>query len=1565
MNHHSEIVSKGEAQCLKMLWKELKRIAEEQERSTTEDNLRSILNTDEGQSVFRQLAQQVGAARAWWLVTRFPLDCVLENDFQTGEKTISRMDMLPEQIEIWMGVKHGSDFALKRLEPPMDVNKDMLIFEHDPFTLFEETGRWWTEDAGLQAEYTLPFTEEAELNTIEVIMAVGLGSASPRKLFEDHRNAGRLSLLPLDAPTNTISGEPAADLAQDAEVWWRLLSYPGEPTTRKDIALAIAGDPEALNAIPGGTRGHRALNEDLMKLTWPALWGHTLKDIWCVDSALGWTGFSFELGLWAHEFLHPEGPLAPVRIGDLPYGVWPVSRLNDNAWQVTPNDRWLKQEVWLSHWLPKARKQWAAGTLNHSGTVKGADTEKFVNLLGRVPSSSEYGFRTFLPIQMMYVLAASLSGNGHLENASVWSEKVEERAQAAYQTLDFGAKPIRHYMTSGWRQDMTLPLVEPSPATGPVSGVDAGWTHIVSSNQYGLFFYNAFESKYTTGRLSKQGHYQYKSTSRFERQFAKIVGSASGGLLFYNEGTGEAATAQLKSDGSYSFARNISNIAAGWTHIVSAGASGLLFYNESNGKGATGLLDGTGRFTRVADVRGTFSNWTRITGTKAGGLLFYNTYTGRSATARLDNQGNYSGGAEIISIGRWTHIVSANEAGLLLYNELTGEGETAKLDENGGYQRVAPVHGLAKGWTHIVGSPSGGIFFYNENTGEAATARLNSSGYYEQDEGSRFLAHLERIFELDEHPDLRLPNLFSRPSELCKPLIDSDSLLIRLLLNSLALLYGEMGRMREQPDSVGLPLIERFNPDMCTDLEMWSQAVALRFTEFFENDRVIEVLSPSIEPDDMPLLGILRNLIETLSGWRIWFSSYGADEVKQRLSDIERAFRAILDTAAIRIDPWITGMAWRRLKKLREEGKPDALGLYAWVDRPYTGTPGPTAGGTLLAPSHAQLLTSLIMRDKHINDFEAKRWKIDLDSRKVRMAQRLADEVRGGAHIQEILGRAVEDIIGEKDLIGQMRKKFKIREEHAGRRVCDGQRVLSEEGKTFLDGLNLSVGQETALEELRQVTDTYGDLLVANAVHAIVEGRPEKAGETMNAAAGLELPPEFDLLRTPHSGQSVNTTVWMALPFKPQPTASDLNVSPALLSDASVANWLEQAVPASEWQWLVQRGDEQLTVSLNELGLSISETLAYDENALNAFAISYVNGDKISPTSLSPALSANHKLRRLTTLLNGQVRDIYNVPEDYDLTLWENHNTELWTRLQTLLLVAESLSAALSADDADESILLIAKRWGISPPPLDDTLTPNEYRLTDSDQLKHQIAQAHEVIQERIERIKLLELFDTKTPLHQVVQAITELSGIKMPIYGRVEQPALEDFGELKPNAGLDRTWLETVAAVRPALARVEAHQLGADLRLHAWCNEDNPWRSVEDEAEMLVKQPMNVVVCYGPDGTLGSPHYQRPMLAVVVLDSWSEMIPSKRRVVEAAFGFNAPSSRAPQAILLAVPPDEAKPLDTETLAHIVLEARESAHARMATPEDIEDFAALFPFAMLASQQPTGVGMKPVDPFHP
>src|SRR4029077_4878907 len=80
---------------------------------------------------------------------------------------------------------------------------------------------------------------------------------------------------------------------------------------------------------------------------------------------------------------------------------------------------------------------------------------------------------------------------------------------------------------------------------------------------------------------------------------------------------------------------------------------------------------------------------------------------------------------------------------------------------------------------------------------------------------------------------------------------------------------------------------------------------------------------------------------------------------------IFRGVLAALDTAALRVDPWLTGIAERRLQQMIAADAPFYAGAYGWVDAPapYAGigggplAPGPTVAGLLHAPSYAQALT--------------------------------------------------------------------------------------------------------------------------------------------------------------------------------------------------------------------------------------------------------------------------------------------------------------------------------------------------------------------------------------------------------------------------------------------------------------------------------------------------------------------------------------------------------------------------------------------------------------------------------
>jgi hypothetical protein len=150
-----------------------------------------------------------------------------------------------------------------------------------------------------------------------------------------------------------------------------------------------------------------------------------------------------------------------------------------------------------------------------------------------------------------------------------------------------------------------------------------------------------------------------------------------------------------------------------------------------------------------------------------------------------------------------------------------------------------------------------------------------------------------------------------------------------------------------------------------------------------------------------------------------------------------------------------------------------------------------------------------------------------------------------------------------------------------------------------------------------------------------------------------------------------------------------------------------------------------------------------------------------------------------------------------------------------------------------------------------------------------------------------------------------------LPIVARALLPTL------RPNPDLDAGWLEIVAAVRPRLAPLDAHQL--DAALPNW-----PGAVAAPDASI---DPWHmsgpVVAAYGP-GVDGN----GPNVALAALDGWTDSVPSRRHATTAAFGFNAPKSRAPQAVLAAVPPDPSRRLDNAGLLQVVLETRELAHAR-------------------------------------
>lgn len=727
---------------------------------------------------------------------------------------------------------------------------------------------------------------------------------------------------------------------------------------------------------------------------------------------------------------------------------------------------------------------------------------------------------------------------------------------------------------------------------------------------------------------------------------------------------------------------------------------------------------------------------------------------------------------------------------------------------------------------------------------------------------------------------------------------------------------------------------------------------------------------------------------------------------------LERAFLATLDTASHRLDPWITGIAWRRLSTEPYSSTRRRLGAYGWVDRPYSGKRGATRAGLLLAPSVTQARAAVILRDKAVYDPVSaagalpgtRRWDMSIDSARARRAQRLAAEVRIGAPLAEVLGREIERIVASKDAIDALRQRYQLHSANQGRRVCDGEQVIARTPAEIAadTGVLLRPDQETQLAELREAVDVYGDLLVADAVFDVVSGRGDTAGAAMEAAAGLDLPPEIDVLRTPRSGDSTSTVLLAALPHHDAPAPAE-GMSPVLLAEASYAAYVDATFPApAHWTWTredsLRAADGEISlvttnVTLSDLRLEVIDLVVLQPEQVAGLVLAHTQDDgasvqpRVRTDGSGPELHA--RLQRLGATLSGQpampshaTAEVHRVDESEDNAVRD----DLFGRYSSVHALAKAVRAALEAASAPpvfatsgDAALAAAQRFGIVP-------TPNAQIVDSGDRRKDTLRKANDALGDRLDKAPDPAVTVTaRLDVDRIARALRDLvaPGRAMPVFAQLQRRQLASTTgaaaamtveprEATPLAGnpgaggnrLDRTWLATIAAVRASAARLESYQFEATLKswptLAAWTNwPANPWQLDVVRPSRASDPPLPaLVVTYAPAHTLDD---DNAALAVALLDSWTETIPSQQQSVTAAFGFNAPASRPPQAILLAVPPIDNAPLDSATLLDILTETRDLVHARMATPRDLHSLAAALPSTMVPSFYSDIAGVQLAD----
>ena len=168
-------------------------------------------------------------------------------------------------------------------------------------------------------------------------------------------------------------------------------------------------------------------------------------------------------------------------------------------------------------------------------------------------------------------------------------------------------------------------------------------------------------------------------------------------------------------------------------------------------------------------------------------------------------------------------------------------------------------------------------------------------------------------------------------------------------------------------------------------------------------------------------------------------------------------------------------------------------------------------------------------------------------------------------------------------------------------------------------------------------------------------------------------------------------------------------------------------------------------------------------------------------------------------------------------------------------------------------------------------------------------------------------------------------------------------------------TWVTRMERVRPGLAAMTmpyrlAEVLGTGSRLdlgvaHVPHAGERPWvgLTLVDDGSGISPDGLVSIVLQGAAGVdLTGP------LAGLLVDEWTEVVPSRTEDAGLAFRYDPPDAMAPQAVLLAVPPDPAKAWTVGSLNQVLLETLDLVHLRAVGPQSLDAVGHYLPATMLA-----------------
>ncbi len=790
---------------------------------------------------------------------------------------------------------------------------------------------------------------------------------------------------------------------------------------------------------------------------------------------------------------------------------------------------------------------------------------------------------------------------------------------------------------------------------------------------------------------------------------------------------------------------------------------------------------------------------------------------------------------------------------------------------------------------------------------------------------------------------------------------------------------------------------------------------------------------------------VRRTLDETLAAFGV-LATLEASELEVLLPET-------LDLATHRWTSWAESVAAEKLARLRSTTA-TGISLGGWgvvegVTRRTRVAVDPTLakgaatgslweelrnGGFVHAPSTAQAATAAVLRAGHLahgGDADPT-FATDLSSSRARIAVQLAQGIAAGQELGALLGYEIERYLHEHnaDVLIDPLRSYAPRWKSSGTYVVEGTPEDIVSPSAVVDGLALALTEPTvvaanvppvatnttlaavlssALAELQQHQHALADLLNAEALHHVLSGNTARAAAVLDASHRGGIPPtQFDVLRTPRTGNSVTSRVAVLLPPLSGPMPGGWPETPRGAADSAVELWLANNLPA--WSAVHIRVADSTgaiadaaipsgaSLGLLDLVLDQPEVIRTRIELALPVGSTLVHGRDpnwhAAVVSLDEVLTVASDLREVLAVRSLRQAD-FLAPGTTPPTTDERDAIDLRARLAA---ADASVQAALTGvanaiSPLDAAVTAIAGGATPAASGLASAQADASAALIEaiSNGVVVQLPQAREpadiltslyTAQSELTRRLAIAQPAPTAPTDDVIAAIKELLGSSQPALPLLTlDPAVSAVAVGGLTAGdsylaadpdLASDWLVEVSGVRTHPSDLVAAVQSCDA-MTALKGVADHWRIVDaagagtkwigslssDELAKLPGPAATIVLHADSSATLAAG--QR--VSGLLVDEWVEVVPSALAATSVAYEADAPVARAPQAIVLGLAPNVAAGWDVETIVDLVRETVDLAKLRTVDSETGAWIGRMLPAVLLPDGDATDVIAAPAFPL--